>query len=170
MLWTKGGVMMGFVAVALMLMLPSGVRGTEIESLEIVEFGVYQSDLLREEKADATAAGTKGISGEFRLLEQTDRVPARRGVSFGLCYVLRGEPEGVSVPLTMKIGHPPIRHPGTGRVYETQEAAYTRRIGERSCNTYSFDEDWELVPGTWTIQLLDKERKMAWKSFLIYKP
>jgi hypothetical protein len=34
---------------------------------------------------------------------------------------------------------------------------------------YQFGHDWEIVPGTWTIELWDGDRKLASQSFQVVK-
>ena len=42
-------------------------------------------------------------------------------------------------------------------------------IGPREIAGYQFGHDWEIVPGTWTIELWDGDRKLASQSFQVVK-
>lgn len=47
----------------------------------------------------------------------------------------------------------------------------TRTIGrEAGYVDYGFDDPWELVPGTWTIELWHGDRKLATQSFTVVRP
>lgn len=120
--------------------------------LEVVRFGLYQL------QAGGTRRGPDGISHaevrEVRLLESTTRVPARIGVHFGAEYLLRGKP-GRSVVLETATVFPPpgLRPPGQPAV-RASSSEVTVELGnpEPIYRGWSFDEQWELVPGTWTME------------------
>jgi len=46
----------------------------------------------------------------------------------------------------------------------------TTIIGKLTLTGYWFDETWETVPGKWKFELWYKGRKLAEKTFTIYKP
>lgn len=43
------------------------------------------------------------------------------------------------------------------------------RIGTMEIAGYQFRQDWEIAPGTWTIELWDGDRKLASQSFQVVK-
>jgi hypothetical protein len=43
-------------------------------------------------------------------------------------------------------------------------------IGQINYRGYVFENDWELVPGAWTIELWDGKRKLASQTFDVVKP
>jgi hypothetical protein len=65
---------------------------------------------------------------------------------------------------------PGLKKPGEAKLIQGADFRVTRKIGDTSFLDYSFDEPWELVPGTWTFQLWQGNRKLAEKSFTVVKP
>ena len=65
--------------------------------------------------------------------------------------------------------HPPARHPATGRVTEREEWDAEANAGLPRFTGWLFDEAWEVVPGPWTIQILERgrDRVLAEKTFAI---
>lgn len=45
----------------------------------------------------------------------------------------------------------------------------TRRVGASNWNGYTFDDPWELVPGTWTMELWVGKQRLASQEFTVVK-
>jgi hypothetical protein len=144
----------------------------QISHVEIVEFGIYTARVVRREEAPGTAAGKSQLLADIVLRESTDRVPLALGTYFGMRYVVRGNPEGAQVKLTRVTRFPPpgLTNPATGRTVAVERTERQPVIGRRAYAGFSFDVEWELVPGTWTFELWDGERKLAEKSFQVFRP
>jgi hypothetical protein len=44
---------------------------------------------------------------------------------------------------------------------------FTTRIGDAYLDGYGFNEQWEIVPGTWTLQIWQGNRKLLERDFAI---
>lgn len=125
-----------------------------IDDLQVVEFGTFQKTNER-----GTMAASGSIQGQAHavadavLLEQTSDIRARRGTSFGLRVRLSGKPSGAAVSIKAKCLHPKFTDPATGRSSEVEEWPGTGLIGRSVYVGYTFDNEWELVPGQWTIEV-----------------
>jgi hypothetical protein len=106
-------------------------------------------------------------SYDKRLVEETDQVVAAPGVSFGYRYTISEPDDGANV--TIKVLHPrPLRDPNTGREYASSEWSQWVPVDHTNWNTgWSFDNDWEVVPGTWVIQLWIKGELLLEKPFIV---
>jgi hypothetical protein len=127
---------------------------TTIDDIQIVEFGTFQKT-----KERGTMAASGSIRGQAHavlhavLLEQTTDIQARRGTSFGLRVSFSGNPSGATVPIIAKCFHPKVTDPATGRSSEVEEWPGFGVTGRSGYVGYTFDNDWELVPGQWTIKV-----------------
>ncbi len=102
----------------------------------------------------------------------TRTIPARPGVRFGFRYNVVGAPDGTQVPVTIvdKFPKQGLRKPGSAESFYREEYVAQKTIGRESYTDYGFDHDWELVPGTWTIELWYQGRKLTEQSFTVIKP
>jgi hypothetical protein len=127
---------------------------TTLEDLQIVEFGTFQkTNQSRDMNAPNVLGGQRHAVAEAILLERTTDVYARRGMSFGMRVKIVGKPAGGVVPCTTKYFHPKLTDPATGRSTDNEQFDSVAVIGHDDYVGYTFDEEWELVPGEWTIQL-----------------
>jgi hypothetical protein len=167
---------MGKILITLLLALaicsaPFFVMAADIDSAEIIRFGIYKADFISKEEAPGAAAGTKNIVQNVALAEQTANIPARVGMRFGFEYVIKGGPAGATIDLTYKYLHPPITNPKTNQLFTSQEImSKNREIGKAASITYTLDYEWEAVVGEWTFQVFYEDKKLTEKTFHIYKP
>jgi hypothetical protein len=150
---------------------PSIVMASDIEGVEILNFGIYKADVIKKEDAAGSAAGYKNIVQNVALIEQTTNIPARVGTRFGFEYVIKGSPVGSTIDLTYKYLHPRMTNQKTNQAFTSQEiVSKNREIGKAATLTYTFDYEWEAVAGEWTVQIFYAGKKLAEKTFYIYKP
>jgi hypothetical protein len=96
-----------------------------------------------------------------------DEVRARLGMSIGIEVRIEGPEFLAVVPLRTRVTHPPITDPGTGKVTTVDEwdnpmnARFPRFTGWR------FERPWELVPGTWTIEVVHQGKVIASQDFQV---
>jgi hypothetical protein len=121
-------------------------------------------------------------------------VPARQGVEFGFRYKIIGQP--VAAPpqtgttiLGLQIGAQPVsppvvtvnlkyvthipkpgmRNPETGNVTLTNVFYQEHKVGEEQYRLYRLTDRWEVVPGVWTLEIWDGDRKLLSQDFLLKK-
>lgn len=120
--------------------------------------------------APATAEGSIGQVPTYwtpDFISSPDQVRARLGLSIGIEVRVEGPEFLTEVPLRTRVAHPPIVDPDTGRATTVDEwdnpmnARFPRFTGWR------FEHPWELVPGTWRIDLLHQGRPIASQTFQV---
>jgi hypothetical protein len=141
-----------------------------VDDVEVTDYGIYTSE---------KAAASPQIAGivqrpvdNVELIAITNTVPAQRGINFGFRYRLVGEPLDSRVTVRIDTIFPPagIMSPKAGLLH-SYSYSVTDHIGVRSSFAgYSADEAWELVPGTWTMQLWVGDKKFAEQSFTMLPP
>jgi hypothetical protein len=148
---------------------PMMLQAAEIEGAEILKFGIYKTEILRKEAASGAAGGTKGVVKNQKLVEPTTRIPAHKGVEFGFEYDIKGQSAGDAVEVTNKYLHPPVTNPQTKKSFTSQTTNGKQKIGRTAYIGYEFEHDWEVVSGTWTLQVFCQGKKIAEKSFQVIK-
>jgi hypothetical protein len=130
------------------------VQHPTVADLQVVEFGTFQkTDERGTMAASGSIRGQAHVVADAVLLERTTDIHATRGTSFGLRISFVGEPSGARVPIRAKCVHPKFTDPATGRSSEVEEWPGTGVMGRSGYVGYTFDNDWELVPGQWTIEV-----------------
>jgi hypothetical protein len=150
----------------------SDAPAMHIDRLELVEAGFYDKTKVKVTKSTAAAGAAMGRVDELediKLLSAPPEVSARIGIGFGIRFRSFGGPVGGPAPLrsVWKIPEPGIRNPHNGNIYRQSVADFTTTIGGTHWRGYGFDEPWEVVPGTWTIEIWQGDRKLIEKSFTI---
>ena len=64
---------------------------------------------------------------------------------------------------------PGLRDPASSQPKTRSEYDWSTTIGEQSFRIYTFDSDWEIVPGVWTQQLWYQGRMLAEQKFTVVK-
>jgi Domain of unknown function (DUF3859) len=155
----------------LLSMFSSAAIGQTIKRVEIVEFGIYSVKVEKSVSAVGAASGYRNELSNERLVTATDTMPARLGVNFGFRYQIIGN-NGATVTLkkVTLIPQPGIQNPKTGDTKIRGEISFERVVGGKYYTGFGFDDSWEVVPGIWTIELWDGDRKLASQSFNLVKP
>ena len=142
-----------------------------VDRIDIVGKGIYAVTVGVETPDPNAPAGTITAPGTAALIEATTAIPGRLGVEFGLQYVVSGEPAGVDVPLDILLTYPA---PGLVDPADPEPITETRfsrmkKIGDTVYLGYGFQNDWEIVPGSWTFAISFDGRKLAEQSFTVTK-
>ena len=106
------------------------------------------------------------------LVEQTSTIPATPNMQFGFQFVIHGSPNGKQVKLRVVSLHPPTTDETTGKITTQDEVALQVAL-ENSKDAevlLKLDKLSDLVPGTWTFQVFDHDKKLLEKSFTLVKP
>lgn len=135
-------------------------------SARIVEHGIYFT------RTDSTVDAPATTTGELTLLQEpmhvrtTETIPALRGSSFGIRYVLEGVPPDQVVDVTDVILTPGLKNPNSSEATVFKETHQDRvRGGKQVFTGYTFNHVWEAVPGEWTIEVWAGSRRLLVKSF-----
>jgi hypothetical protein len=160
------------LAVVALSLGPARAQDMHVDRLEIVESGFYDA-------AKATVTGTTPSAGsatgtvqelrDVKLLPEPPATSARVGIGFGVRFRSFGERDGERAMLhsVWTIPAPGIVNPGSGTTFRQSVADFATTIGTSHVRGYSFDEPWEVVPGTWTLEIWQGDRKLLEKSFEI---
>jgi hypothetical protein len=141
------------------------VRGTEIDADKITE-----NRFLRDVDAHNMPQNRALAVNRRKLLKETHEIPAVLGTRFGVSFKLTSKPPRSKVRLDVVMNTPPITNPQTGETFSTSKYSRTFPTNRKRTVGYGFDRDWELVPGTWTLQLIHEEAVIFETDFLVVSP
>ena len=145
-------------------MAPAGAG--DAVSVDIVEHGIYMAEIT------STVRDPNGIQRNVLAnichVATTRTVPAKYGLHFGFRFRVNGGETGQLVNLKKAVVFPTVMTlPGLAKPLTMYDYAFSARTGLTSYTGYSFDHAWEFVPGTWTFQILQRERKLAELRFTV---
>ena len=150
----------GLMVFAIAIAMPMVSMAAEVESIDIVDYGLYQTSFDSWKTAPRTVRGEIGIVAAKELVDLTEMIPGTAGTEFGIRYVVNGRKEGKKVKLLVRVLHSDTQ--------SSEEWVIARHIGSPSFDGWKFDTDAQIAPGNLTIQLFHKGTKLAEKSFTIY--
>lgn len=139
---------------------------------EITGYGIYTSEVVKTFKDESITSGEWHKTKNSKMIKTTTKIPMKLGTVFGVFYNLKGKPEGTEVKLRRVTTFPKqgLNNPKTGKTNYKDEFYLNKIIMNNSMTGYGFDNEWEMVPGTWTLQLWDGDNKILEQSFTVYKP
>lgn len=143
-----------------------------VSGVDVVGKGIYQvtvGDIVADPEAPTGEAATPLT---FALIEATASIPARIGIEFGAEYRVLGNPDGADVTLDIVTLYPApgLADPRLAEPIRENRFQRTKKIGEVEYVGYSFEDDWEMVAGTWTFQIWYDGRKLFDESFTVTEP
>jgi hypothetical protein len=154
------------------------------DSVQIVDFGTFAVEPERDPRRTAPETSI-GFLHEVPALdtpevrEHTDRIEGIVGNRFGLLFCAEarevpGDEDDESTddlaPIHIRVLHPPARNPATGQTIDRDEWDAPANLSITRFTGWRFDEPWEIVPGKWTIEILQHGTVMARKEFIITTP
>jgi len=139
-------------------------------AVRILSYGRYETrNAAQLVKGDRTAAGDLLPVLGHRLIEQTEVITGILGTSFGV--ELRFENFPIEpVQLTIRILHPPITNPRTGKAMTVSEYDWIMTVRDKAYFGYRLGRPFEISEGNWTQQIVYKGRVIAEKTFKVVVP
>lgn len=147
----------------------ASVNKVAVTGAQIEDYGIYEASKRGEASAPETSVGYIHTTSIEKLIKSTDHLPAHVGTSFGLHFRICGSPNESIVNGTICVIHPPTENPETGEKRMTEQWPLIEKIGKMHFSGFTFDKDWEIVPGKWTIQVWYGGKVIAEKKFIIEK-
>lgn len=157
-----------YVLILLIAILVSGCGTTP--KLSDYRAGIFSVSKTEFKEVSKSITGKQGTSWNWYLDEATSDIPAQLGTLFGVGVKLEGPRNGAKIPTRMVWKYPVqgITNPETGRTAHVGEMKQTCISGRLCHNGQSFEEPWELVPGTWEIEVWVGPSVVFSHSFRVY--
>ena len=142
--------------------------------VDISDYGLYR--LLDKKDQDFSAETTAGYASVIRTrhVAKTDKVILKKGQVFGFNYLITDtSTEQEWVPVTIDIKHPATtNYLGKRSTGFSLPSAAKRKEDGRYHNGafYIFSENYEMVPGEWTISVIYRGKYVVSKRFTVESP
>jgi hypothetical protein len=156
----------GLLAILLMVLIYVPIaRAADVTSIEIIEYGKYAVQRVGE--ATKTATGTlESKTTSVTFVKETKEVLATHTDAIGVRFKVHGSPAGEAITVKVVLKTPGITPPGRKAVFD-HSTSYQVKIEEPFLYWWGFREKWEMVPGTYIIQLFYNDKMYAEKAFKV---
>ena len=163
---------LAIAAVAIAWAADARAQDMRVDRLELLDAGFYD---VAKASVTGTTPAVDPVTGAVQELRNVTLSPAppataaRVGVGFGVRFRSFGARDGERAMLrsVWKIPSPGIVNPNNGKTYLESAAEFATTIGSNHVRGYTFEQPWEIVPGTWTLEIWQGDRKLLEKSFEI---
>ncbi len=145
---------------------------TKVTGIEVTGVGMFT--IAQEETV--TSEGPAGVSivpaEKPTLQTQTTRIPATIGTTFGVSFIVRGSPPGdlTNLRIVWRFPDPGLKDPPKESPWYQDCDVGTCEIDKEQVAIYGLRYDWELVPGTWRLEIWKGERRLLTQSFELHRP
>jgi hypothetical protein len=131
--------------------------------------GTYSQLAGRRVNDSNSITGKFSLSDAWRPEQRTSLVRASLGTRMGIGYTFDGASQGAAVRHRVVWQFPErgITNPITKRHLTSFEWEQSCVTGSPCLAGQAFIEPWELVPGTWTVEVWAGGRRMLSESFLV---
>ncbi|MBF0509329.1 MAG: DUF3859 domain-containing protein [Deltaproteobacteria bacterium] len=158
-----------FLTVLLFSLTVLPVYAQQSLEIEIRNFGIFTLGDSQEIK-DEEGKGTKAaVVSNYKIVNQGDVITAKKGISFGYTYQVFNLPRQQVYTLTHAALIPPIKTP-EGPTITENNVSFSFKFDDRNqifFNGFTFDHDYEMVPGKWIFAVVYNGRVLAKKSFTV---
>jgi hypothetical protein len=157
-----------FSAILFLALTVGAQEQATVQSVDIIDHGIYKIELTGD-RVPVPSAGAGAVQPASRtvLIATTNQIPPQIGITFGCRFVAQGQPDGAIVDLDILVRHPAFRKPDGSVTSPLDVVPWPYRIGEVAGFTYTFDHDWEAVPGKWSIEVWRGGEKLSGVDFLV---
>ena len=166
------------VAVGIFASSCAPIQQVIVTDIEIEEFGIFDYRSVRTELDETSSVGSKlGMAKGLHVLSETNRIPIRPGLAYGVRFVVHGEPQNatIDIKVILRSTNACTLRAARSVVYQN-DSVLKVRIGESRHIGGRFpmsEEESDCIgapqPGTNTLELYYGDRKLAHKEFQIVK-
>jgi hypothetical protein len=134
--------------------------------VEILQYGLFRSDIVG--KQHEPGGVSHNVVDNVCHVATTRVVPMRVGLHFGVRYKVTGPVVGEPVVLKKVVQFPTVLAPPAPARPSSMVSNFVELpVGTTTYTEYALEQPWELVPGTWTFQFFERDRKLAEFSFTV---
>ncbi len=148
----------------------AAAQTAHIDRIELTGYGIVTNAVSKR-----VGIGPSGIPHNItrgdHIETTTNVIPLCLGTGFGMRFRIVGAPAGALADIVAIWRFPPpgLAVPGSTYPAVSDEYTYRDTVGSEAYQTYTFDHRWELVPGTWTLEIWNKDRRLASHDFTVVR-
>jgi hypothetical protein len=94
----------------------------------------------------------------------------RLGVRFGIGFTIRGGPAGTPTTVRRVWHFPPMTNPQTGETSSSTDYTFRCTLNEPCFTGQVLSQDFELVAGTWSVDVWVGSTQVITHSFELFQP
>jgi hypothetical protein len=133
-----------------------------------LNYGMYASQTGETQKMDESPSGDHRVVIKQVLLKKTEKIPAKIGSDFGTEYKLvSNSSDTVTLQLEWIFPHT-IIDPVKKASFKSIKYAIDLPLNATNGSTYSLDNDFEVVKGTWQLNIYYEDKIIYSKKFELY--
>jgi len=142
-----------------------------IDRLDDISPGVVSLGEVKKVTDSNISTGERFEGGEGKIVSVSKNISIKVGTVFGVQVHIIGKPAGAKVPIRViwRYPEPGIKSPTTGTTKFSDEYTDSRTIGSRPLFYWKLGEEYVLVPGIWTLELWQGDRKLLAQDFVLTK-
>ena len=142
---------------------------TIVSNAKILAAGIFKITRQKEIDAKNTATGKYIIVKKVVLVKSTTRIKKRKGAGFGVRFVIEGSPVGKTIPVTIKLNHPPIRNAKTREKTTLSFYSANYTIGSTHHAGYGQSVKGSLPLGKYTLSLVYEGKIIMSQDFVVHR-
>jgi hypothetical protein len=150
---------------------PALAEDVRVDRIDVLDRGIFDITIGEQTPDASTPTGVASAVDSYKNIEATTEIPGRLGLEFGFQYVIVGAPAGAEVPveITYTFPAPGIVDPADPKPVLESRITRSKKIGETIYLGYGFENEWEIVPGTWTFAVSYQGKELGEQSFTVTK-
>ena len=139
-----------------------------VDGVSIIERGVFRGRGGGRPAAESHLGAVADVR-DMTLLHNKTTIFARKGLRFGVRYLINGTPKRAGLGLRLVTRFPPAGLFDPVAKVRHYESAYDLRafIGVLSYREFMFDNGWEIVPGEWIFEFWLGGRLLGSQRFCV---
>lgn len=131
-------------------------------------YGIYSSHTAELEKLEALPNFDHKVVDKQVLVKQTDRVPAKKGLEFCVDYkLISAAKDTMHLQLEWIYPHA-ITDPQKKSTFKSIKYPIKLPLNETNGSTYSLDNEYEVVKGTWQFNIYYDDKIIYTRKFELY--
>jgi hypothetical protein len=147
------------------------VEPPQVTNIILENYGQYSAIAKASQKPAAEGIPFDAVTN-VHAKKRTRSILIGKGVNFGFEYEAVGSPRGEKATLHFVVIYPPpgLNKPGSSSPIPRDEYDRKVRIGVKgSYDGYELDNDWEMVPGDWTLEIWSGSNRLASETFTLVR-
>ncbi len=161
----------GLIAAMALLSGPALAQSVKVERIEVARPGTYEIEVGKPIPDAGVATGSRVEAAAYKSVKVGTEVEAKTGTIIGAELTIVGAPRRAKVPLKVVWRYPAagLTNPESKVTKTSDEYNDTQLIGEKFPIFWGLTQDWHVVPGTWTLEVFQGDRKLMTQQFQITK-
>ena len=142
-----------------------------IDRIDDVRPGVVELGETKKVADSNISTGEHFKGGAPKVVSVSKNISIKLGTVFGVQVHIIGKPPGAKVPIRIiwRYPEPGIKSPNTGKTKFSDEYTDNRTLGTSPVYYWKLEDEWVLIPGIWTLELWQGDRKLLAQEFVLTK-